>query len=128
MMPILQSQFDGGFWHELFALPEGAPVALDILKGDAAGTGLGGIELQGYDADLIDPETAVSDRFDGGAAMVTYTTRDIAAVYAAALNDPTAIILSAPAPLGGAPYHGAMAFSLLGPDGERLEICEALWR
>jgi catechol 2,3-dioxygenase-like lactoylglutathione lyase family enzyme len=128
MIPILQSQFDGGFWHELFALPDGAHVALDILKGDAPGTGLGGIELQGYDAGLIDPETAVADRFDGGAAMVTYTTHDIAAVYAAAMSDARAIVLAAPAPLGRAPYHGAMAFSLLGPDGERLEICESLWR
>jgi len=50
--------------HELFGLPRGAHVALDILKGDAPGTGLGGIELQGYDAALIDPEPAVPDRFD----------------------------------------------------------------
>jgi len=29
-------------WHELFGLPRGAHVALDILKGDAPGTGLVG--------------------------------------------------------------------------------------
>ena len=128
MIPILQSQFDGGFWHDLFGLPAGAHVALDILKGDAPGTGLGGIELQGYDAALIDPEPAIRDRFDGGAALVTYTTRDIDAAHEAARGAPEVIILSEPTALASAPYHGARSFSLLGPDGERLEVCETLWR
>ncbi len=127
MIPILTSSFDGGLWHELFNLPDGAKVALDILKGDAAGTGLGGIELQGYDQSLIDPEPAVADRFDGGAAMVTYTTRDIDAAYEAVSRDPSATILSHPTTLHTAPYHGARSFSFAGPDGERLEICEAGW-
>lgn len=128
MTPILESRFSTGPWHELWDLPDGSPVTLDILKGDAEGTGLGGIELQGYAAGLVDESPAEPDRFDGGACMVTYTTNDIEAAHAAAVADPIVTVLGEPVALSAAPYHGARAFTLLGPDGERLEICETLWR
>lgn len=128
MIPFLESRFDDKPWHDLWKLPKGSPVHLDILKGDAGGTGLGGIELQGYEPGLVDQTPARRDRFDGGTSMVTYTTEDIDAAHAAVSADPAASVLGAPTAFEGAPYHGGRAFCLLGPDGERLEICERLWR
>ncbi len=128
MVPFLTSRFTGGLgWHELFGLPAGVEVRLDILKGDAPGTGLGGIEMQGYDASLIDDVPVDATRFDGGACMVTYTSKDIDATYAAVAASPLAKVLSTPAPVEAAPYRGGRAFTFLGPDGERFEVCEGLW-
>lgn len=127
MVPFLESRFDSGLWHELWQIPDGSPVALDILKGDAPGTGLGGIELQGYDAALIDPEPARRDRLDGGACMVTYTSTDLDAAYRAVTNAKDAIALSSPRSTGASGYQGSRGFAFLGPCGERLEICDSIW-
>ena len=127
MVPFLESAFTDHLWHRLWRLPPGSPARLDIYKGDAPGTGLGGIELQGYEEGLVDPEPAVADRFDGGACMVTYTTRDIDAAHAAVMADPEARVLSEPEVVAGPPYEGARAFAFLGPLGERVEIIERAW-
>lgn len=127
MVPFLESAFTDHLWHRLWRLPPGSPARLDIYKGDAPGTGLGGIELQGYEAALVDPEPALTDRLDGGACMVTYTSRDIDAAYAAVAADPTARVLSVPTTVADAPYDGARAFAFLGPTGERAEIVERPW-
>jgi hypothetical protein len=125
MIPFLESRFDQGPWHELWDIPEGSPVALDILKGDAPGTGLGGIEMQGYDENLIDSDEAVPDRLDGGACMITYTTADIDRVYKSLLKSKEARILSEPMLIGEKYCRDRRVFTFLGPDGERVEICEA---
>ncbi len=127
MTPILSSSFDRGPWHALWQLREPTPVRLDILKGDVPGTGLGGIELTGYDADLIDPEPAIVDQFDGGTCMVTYTTPDIEAAFRAVARDPRARVLSEPHLIDDAPYGGVRCFAFLGPDGERVELIAATW-
>jgi len=127
MVPFLESRFDAGPWHELWQIPEGSPVALDILKGDAPGTGLGGIELQGYDAALIDPEPARPDRLDAGACLVTYSSIDLDAAYRAVASDHDAVVLSSPRSIGLPGYDGAQSFAFLGPGGERLEICDSSW-
>jgi catechol 2,3-dioxygenase-like lactoylglutathione lyase family enzyme len=127
MVPFLESAFTDHLWHRLWRLPPGSPARLDIYKGDAPGTGLGGIELQGYEEALVDPEPASTDRFDGGACMVTYTSRDIDAAHAAVAADPTARVLSVPSTVADAPYDGARAFAFLGPVGERVEIVERPW-
>ena len=62
------------------------------------GTGLGGIELTGYEADLIDPEPAIVDQFDGGTCMVSYTTPDIEAAFRAVARDPRARVAVGTAP------------------------------
>lgn len=127
MVPFLESAFTDHLWHRLWRLPPGSPARLDIYKGDAPGTGLGGIELQGYEEALVDPEPARVDRFDGGACMVTYTSRDIDAAHAAVAADPTARVMSVPETVTAAPYDGARAFAFLGPLGERVEIVERPW-
>jgi len=128
MVPILESHFTNAQWHGLWNLPPESPVHLDILKGDAPGTGLGGIELQGYEAKLIDDAPARPDSLDGGASILTYTSDDIEAAFAAVSADPVATILGPLQPIDGPPYNGTRAFCFMGPDGERIEICEQPWR
>lgn len=69
---------------------------LHILKGDAPGTGLGAIELTGYDAELIDPTPWTRDRLDGGTCLVTFTTTDIEAAFRSVAGHPEATLLSEP--------------------------------
>jgi len=76
---------------------------------------------------LIDPEPAVPDRFDGGAAMLTYTTRDIAAAYEAAKGDSSVRVLSKPAALDAGTLSWSDVVQPPGAGRERLEICETLW-
>lgn len=127
MQPFLESAFTDHLWHRLWRLPRGSPARLDIYKGDAPGTGLGGIELQSYEATLVDPEPAEPGAFDGGACMVTYTSRDLDAAYRAVAGDPAVRVLSAPTVVAAAPYDGARAFAFLGPSGERVEVIERSW-
>lgn len=127
MVPFLQSAFVDHLWHRLWKLPPQAPARLDIYKGNAPGTGLGGIELQGYGPDLVDAEPARADQFDGGACLLTYTSDDIDAACAAVAADPSARLLSRPRAIDAAPYRGARAFAFQGPDGERVEVIERGW-
>ncbi|MCU0760176.1 MAG: hypothetical protein MUF07_13395 [Steroidobacteraceae bacterium] len=127
MVPFLQSAFTDHLWHRLWKLPPGSPARLDIYKGHAPGTGLGGIELQGYEPAIVDPEPAPADRFDGGACLLTYTSDDLDAAHAAVAADPAVHGLSLPRPIDAAPYRGARAFAFRGPIGERVEIVERPW-
>jgi len=125
MQPFLSSRFDSGPWHRLWSLPPGTAVALDILKGDAPGTGLGGIELQGYPASVIDDEPPAAAQLDGGACLVTYTSTDLDAAYARLAADPSVTMLTAPLRIDAPPYSGRRSFCCLLPDGARLELCES---
>lgn len=127
MTAILSSSFDRGQWHALWDLADGVPVRLDILKGDAPGTGLGGIELTGYDAALIDPEPAERERFDGGCCMVSYVTPDIEAAFRTLAQDPRATVLSEPHAIDDDVYRGIRCCAFLGPDGERMELLSTPW-
>ena len=125
MTPFLESKFSAGPWHTLWSIPEGETVILDILKGDAPDTGLGGIEMQAYSPEFIDAEGASRDRFDGGAAMATYSTTELDAAFAAVSDSEAATVLSEPAPLAQWPYLGRAGFCFQGPTGERVEIVAA---
>jgi predicted enzyme related to lactoylglutathione lyase len=127
MTAFLQSRFENSLWHKMWKIPPSSPVSLDIVKGNAPGTGLGGIELQGYEGELVDPEPAALQRFDGGACMVTYTCDDIDATCAAVAADPAARLLSRPRVIEAAPYRGARMFTFQGPVGERVEVIESSW-
>lgn len=127
MSPILSSSFDRGPWHALWQLREPTPVRLDILKGDSPGTGLGAIELTGYAANLIDPQAAVADRFDGGTCMVSYVTPDIEAAFRALSQDRRAHLLSEPHAIDDDLYRGARCLAFQGPDGERMELLSSSW-
>jgi hypothetical protein len=122
MEPFLSSRFDAGPWHALWSLPPGTPVALDILKGDAPGTGLGGIELQGYPAAMIDPVESPGHRFDGGTCLVTYTSTDLDAAWQRLDADPAVRVFTAPVAIDAPPYDGRRTFCCVLPCGARLEI------
>lgn len=127
MISMLTDRLEDGLWHQVWKLPRGAVVDLSILKGDAPGFGLGGVELQGYDAQHIDAIPFQPDRFDGGSCLATYTADDLDRVYEVVSQYDAAKVLSAPLPIQQAPYNGARAFSFLGPSGERMEITETGW-
>lgn len=127
MVPFLQSAFTDHLWHRLWKLPPESPARLDIYKGHAPGTGLGGIELQGYEARLVDPEPARTDRLDGGACLLTYTSDDLDGAFDAVAGDAAARVLSQPQRFDAAPYRGARAFAFQGPAGERVEVVERPW-
>ena len=122
MQPILSSAFDRGLWHQIWKLPEPTPVRLDILTGDAPDTGLGGLELTGYPAGVIDILPAAADRFDAGTCLVTLTSERIDEVYERVARDPRAQCIAPPRRIDAEGYEGRQAFCFLGPAGERVEI------
>ncbi len=122
MQPILSSAFERGLWHQIWKLPEPTPVRLDILKGDAPGTGLGGLELTGYPAGVIDVLPAAADRFDAGTCLVTLTSERIDEVFERVSRDPRARCLARPRRIDAEGYEGRQAFCFIGPAGERVEI------
>lgn len=122
MQPILTSSFERGPWHDIWKLPAPTPVQLDILKGDAPGTGLGGLELTGYPAEVIDVLPAARQRFDAGTCLVTLSSTRIDAAYGRIRADARAHCLSAPRAMSGPGYDGRRAFCFLGPCEERVEI------
>ena len=127
MIPVLESGSTDGPMHAAWNIPPGPEYRLDILKGDAPGAGLGSIEVHGIDAPYIDPDPIDPKCFDGGACMATLTTTDVDTVYKALDASPDATIVSPPTTVAAAPYNGARVFVCRGPDGEPLEICEAMW-
>ncbi len=127
MISMLTDRLEEGLWHKVWKLPPGAIVDISILKGDAPGFGLGGVELQGYDAQHIDPIPFRPEHFDGGTCLATYTTDHLDRVHDVISKSDSATILSDPAPIAQAPYDGARAFCFLGPSGERMEITEKSW-
>ncbi len=127
MIVMLETQSDDGPMHAAWSIPAGPVYHLDILKGDAPGAGIGSIEIHATDAAYIDPDPIDPRHFDGGACMATMTTTDLDAVHAALVACPDATVVSEPRAVNHAPYNGARAFVALGPDGERLEFCEAMW-
>ena len=124
MTSVLDDHLEGGIWHQTWDLEDGTPVDLSILKGNAPGFGLGGIELQGYDPDLVDAVAWAPDRLDGGACLATFTVDDIDRTYQGLLNSSRCMLIGAPAPVASPPYDGGRAFTAIGPGGERLEFCE----
>lgn len=127
MISVLTNRQEDGLWHQTWKLPSGAVVELSILKGDAPGFGLGGVELQGYDSRFVDPIPLKVDRFDGGTCLATYTTEKIDTVFDVLRDSGVVQVLSGPKPVRQPPYNGMRAFSFLGPSGERMEISEADW-
>ena len=89
---------------------------------------MGGIELQGYATDYIDPIPHHDDLFDGGVCLTTYTTQDIDKIFSVVKKSEHAQILSPITTLSSSPYSGGRAFNFKGPSGERVEITENDWR
>ncbi len=127
MTPTLESSSTDGPMHRAWGVPAGSMYWLDILKGDAPDEGLGSVEIHGCGGEFIDPDPARLRRFDGGACLATLTAADIDAVHRVVQDCAEATVLSDPRSVAAAPYNGSRAFCFSGPDGERIEICEAIW-
>ena len=64
---------------------------------------------------------------DGGACLATLTTTVLDTVVAAVHKSAHAQPLAEPRATAAAPYKGPAPFVFLGPDGERVEVCETMW-
>jgi len=124
---VFDEDITEGLFYETWDIPEGSPANLTLFKGDAPKYGLDGIEMRIFDKEVMDPLPAVVDKFDPGCCMTTYACTDVDAVFRAVSNSDLATILSEPQSIHAEPYAGAAAFTFLGPDGERVEICSSLW-
>jgi len=127
LFPLLESQSTDGPMHDAWGIPPGPLYHLDILKGDAPGPGLGAVEIHGIDGAYIDPDPLTPAQFDGGTCLATFTTTDLDTVVAAVHKSAHAQVIAEPRAIAAAPYNGARAFCFLGPDGERVEVCETMW-
>jgi predicted enzyme related to lactoylglutathione lyase len=50
--------------------------------------------------------------------------KDLDAAYAVLTGAGAATVLGPPARIAAAPYGGGRVFAFLGPEGERMELCE----
>lgn len=125
MEMVFDDMLTEGLFYDTWNLDAATPpVRMSIFKGDAPGFGLGGIEMRSFDRSTMDQTLPLTDRFDGGTCMTSFTVKDIDAVFKALSESPQATILSEPTELTQAPYNGGRAFCVLGPEGERLEFSE----
>ncbi|MFL2770951.1 MAG: VOC family protein [Rhodospirillaceae bacterium] len=124
---VFDEDITEGLFYETWDIPADSPANLTLLKGDAPKFGLDGIEMRIFEKRVMDPLPPVADKFDPGCCMTTYSCTDIEAVYRAVSASSNATILSELRPVSGEPYAGATAFAFLGPEGERVEICDKMW-
>jgi catechol 2,3-dioxygenase-like lactoylglutathione lyase family enzyme len=104
MVAFFDGTWSGGFFHQLWRMPAGPGLRMVLLKGDAPGTGLGSIELQGHDPAMLDPGTRDS------VLSATFTATDLARVEDAARAASMAVRTDGP------------ALCVSGPAGETLRV------
>ena len=122
---IFDDMLKDGLFYDTWDLDPALPdVRMSIFKGDASGFGLGGIEMRSYDQSLMDPTPPVPERLDGGCCITSFTTKNIDAVFDAVSNSPDATVITEPESSDTGPYGGGKVFAFLGPEGERVEMCE----
>ncbi|MBL41229.1 MAG: hypothetical protein CMM49_01060 [Rhodospirillaceae bacterium] len=127
MIPVLTDHLEEGLWHKTWKIPNGSPVDISILKGNASGFGLGGIELQGYDNSYVDPIKSKDNLFDGGVCLITYTSDQIELLYKVIESSLYAKKISNLTELDASPYGSNKAFCFRGLSGEKVEVIEKSW-
>jgi len=127
LISVFDEDMTEGLFYETWDIPTDSPANLTVLKGDAPKYGLDGIEMRTFERRVMDPLPAVADKFDPGCCMATYSCTDIDAAFHAVSESNLATVLSEPQSVHAQPYAGARAFAFLGPENERMEICEKMW-
>jgi len=127
MIPVLTDHLVESLWHKTWKIPDESPVDISILKGDAPGFGLGGIELQGYDNNFVDPIKPKDNLFDGGICLTTYTSNQIDLLHEIIKKSSFAKNISDLTHLDESPYGSNKAFCFQGPSGEKVEVIEKNW-
>ena len=127
LVAAFDEEMTEGLFYETWDIPSGSPATLILHKGNAQKYGLDGIEMRLFDKAVMDPLPALADKFDPGCCMTTYSCTDIDAVFKTISDSNLATGLSEPQSVDADPYGGATAFSFLGPEGERVEICDKMW-
>jgi len=124
---VFDEDITEGLFYETWDIPPGSPANLTLLKGDAPKFGIDGIEMRSFEAKVMDPLPSLPDTLDPGCCMATYHCNDLDAAFDAVSNTDKATVLSEPHVVSAEPYGRTRAFTLLGPEGERLELCERVW-
>ena len=127
LVAVFDEDITEGLFYETWDIPADSPANLTVFKGNAPKYGLDGIEMRTFERRVMDPLPAVSDKFDPGCCMATYSCTDIDAVFHSVSESKLATVLSEPHSVRTEPYAGAKAFTFLGPEGERMEVCEKMW-
>ena len=127
LIAVFDEDMTEGLFYETWDIPPGSPVNLTVFKGDAPKYGLDGIEMRTFEREVMDPLPAIAEKFDPGCCMATYACTDIDVVFRSVSESNLATVLSEPQSVRAEPYAGARAFTFLGPENERMEICEKTW-
>lgn len=127
LIAVFDEDITEGLFYEDWDIPPDSPANLTVLKGDAPKYGLDGIEMRTFEREVMDPLPAVADKFDPGCCMTTYSCTNIDAVFRSVSESNLATVLSEPQSVRAEPYAGAGAFTFLGSENERMEICEKMW-
>ena len=125
MPTILELISKKGSLHKSWNIPEGNLYSLSILKSSGPESGSGSIEIHGCDSSFIDEKINKQKEFDGGASLVTFTTKDILKVYNSVLDSSCASEVTKIISIENAPYKGCKCFSFEGPNKEKIEIVES---
>lgn len=118
MPSLMTACLDRGPIHQAWSIPEGVPVAMDLLKTGPEGTGLGAVELQGHRTDRLQPATR------GGTLGLTFACADLDALRRS-LQRIGRDDLEPVAAVAAGPYAGVPGFTISGVEGERLEFVAA---
>lgn len=114
-MPVLMTaRWVSGPIHDAWGLPEGSPVAMDLLKTGPEGTGAGAVEVQGHPTEMLQPGST------GGTCGLSFFVSDLDAVHRSLRHqghEP-----GDPVRRRSGPHRGRLGFTLVGPEGEWLEF------
>lgn len=117
-MPALMSaRLEGGPIHDAWGIPDGVPIAMDLLKTGPEGTGLGAVELQGHEAARLQQE------YRGGTSGLTFECTDL--VRARRSLEDAGYGPGPFGPVAAGPWAGAPGFTVSGVEGELLEFITA---
>jgi hypothetical protein len=115
MPALMAADFTEGPLHRAWAIAEGTPVRMSLLKSGHEGTGRGAIELQGHPEPNLAPAG-----LPGGTGLVTYACADLDAAHAAVLAGGHRA--TEPAVAGSGPSAGRRAFVAYGAEGEPVQL------
>lgn len=115
VMPVLMTaQWERGPIHDAWGLPDGSPVAMDLLKTGPEGTGAGAVEVQGHPTEQLQRGTA------GGTCGLSFFVADLEAVYRSLCRQGYHPTDSSYRRSG--PHRGRLGFTVAGVEGEWLEF------
>ncbi len=122
LVKILESISNNGPLHKSWKIPFGEKYALGIFKSSGANSGLGSIEIHGCRKNFLDDEYYSESELDGGACIATFSVINIEKLHNFLSN--LKMIVSPLINIDEAPYNGNLAFTMIGPNNEKIEFVQ----